>query len=120
MLKRACTIVLLGLVASGCQARYLDPSSGASPVSPSGQPTPAIVSITPSSAKVGSTVTVAGINFGNTQGSNSVTFNGVAATATTWATNSLVVTVPTGAATGSVVVNAGGLPSNGMAFTVTP
>jgi hypothetical protein len=65
-------------------------------------------------------VTIAGINFGAAQGTSSVTFNGVNAKATAWATSSLVVTVPSGAASGSVVVNVGGLPSNGVSFTVTP
>jgi hypothetical protein len=118
MLTRLCCLLLV-LTLAGCQERYLDPNAGATPISPEGQPTPAIVSLSPTSGRVGTSVVIAGINFGNAQGSASVTFNGAPATATAWATNSLTVTVPGGATTGNVIVNAGGLPSNSMSFTVT-
>jgi hypothetical protein len=48
-----------------------------------------------------------------------VTFNGTAATATSWNSTSVAVTVPAGATTGSVVVTVGGRASNGVSFTVT-
>jgi hypothetical protein len=115
-LFRGCAIALFALGASGCQSQYLDP--GSNPNSPSGLPTPAIVSISPTSGKVGSQVTIAGVSFGSTQGA--VTFNNVAAPVGSWALNSITVTVPNGAATGNVVVNVGGLTSNSMQFTVTP
>jgi hypothetical protein len=102
---------------SGCQSQYLDP--GTAPTSPTGSPTPYIVSVSPTTGSVGSAVTIAGINFGATQGSNTVMFGNAAATATSWATNSIVAKVPSGASTGMVVVNAGGLASNGVSFTVT-
>src|SRR5262245_37255519 len=111
-------VVLFSAVAAGCQNQYLNP--GTAPTSPSGSPTPSIVSLSPASGSVGSNVTIAGINFGSTQGSSSVMFGSVAASATSWATNSIVARVPAGATTGSIVVNAGGLASNGVSFTVTP
>jgi hypothetical protein len=119
LILRGCAIVVLAVVASGCEEQYLNPNAASTPISPTGQPTPAIVSIAPSSGRIGSVVTVAGINFGATMGSSTVTFNGVAGTPTAWATNSIVVAVPAGATSGSVVVTQG-LPSNGVAFTVTP
>jgi len=83
-------------------------------------PSPSITSLSSTSAPVGASVTITGANFGSTQGTNSVTFNGTAATVTSWSATSIAVTVPPGATTGSVVVNASGVSSNGIAFTVLP
>jgi hypothetical protein len=68
---------------------------------------------------VGAAVTIAGANFGSTQGTSTVAFNGTLATPSTWSQTSLVVPVPSGATTGSVVVTVGGQASNGVTFTVT-
>jgi hypothetical protein len=118
VLLRGGAVVLFALTASACQQQYLDP--GSTPISPSGLPTPAIVSVSPTSARVGAQVTIAGISFGTTQGASTVTFNGVTASVVSWTLNSITVTVPAGAATGNVVVKVGGLGSNSMPFTVTP
>ncbi len=118
VLFRGCALVLFASAAAGCQSQYLNP--GSNPLSPSGLPTPAIVSLTPTSGRVGSQVTIGGVSFGATQGAGTVTFNNVAAPVGSWAFNSISVTVPSGASTGNVVVNVGGLSSNGVQFTVTP
>jgi YD repeat-containing protein len=81
-------------------------------------PTPSITALSPASGEVGNTVRIAGINFGATQGTSTVTFNGTSASATSWAQNGIVVTVPTGATTGNVLVNVGGIASNGSSFTL--
>ena len=73
--------------------------------------------MSPTSGIVGTTVTISGSNFGST---GTVTFNGTAATATTWTAGSVVVTVPSAATTGNVVVTVASVPSNGVPFTVTP
>ena len=80
---------------------------------------PTIASLTPNSGPVGTSVTIAGSNFGPSQGSSTVTFNGTAATPTSWSATSIVATVPTGATTGNVVVTVAGVASNGVSFTVT-
>ncbi len=80
---------------------------------------PIITSVTPSSGLVGTSVTIAGANFGSSQGSTTVTFNGTAATPTSWSATSIVAPVPSGATTGNVIVTVGGVASNGVAFTVT-
>ena len=80
--------------------------------------TPSITSVSPTSGAVGASVTITGTNFGATQGTGSVTFNGTTATVTSWSATSIVATVPTGATTGNVVVNASGVNSNGISFTV--
>ena len=82
-------------------------------------PPPSITSLTPSSGSVGTAVTIAGANFGATQGTSTVTFNGTGATPTSWSATSIVAPVPSGATTGNVVVTVGGVASNGMTFTVT-
>jgi hypothetical protein len=79
---------------------------------------PAIASVVQSSGFVGNSVIVNGTYFGTSQGSTTVTFNGVAATPTTWADTQISVPVPSGATSGSVVVTVNGVASNGFAFNV--
>src|SRR5271157_678146 len=81
---------------------------------------PGITSLSPTSGAVGAPVTITGTNFGSTQGTSTVKFNGTSATVTSWGASSIKVTVPTGATTGNVVVHASGVDSNGAAFTVLP
>jgi len=82
-------------------------------------PAPSITSLNPLSGVIGTSVTITGANFGATQGTGAVAFNGVAATATSWGATSITAAVPSGATTGNVVVTVGGVASNGVSFTVT-
>lgn len=82
-------------------------------------PAPSIASLNPVTGPVGTSVTVTGANFGATKGTSTITFNGTAATPTSWTTTNIVVPVPAGATTGNVVVTVGGVASNGVLFTVT-
>jgi len=82
-------------------------------------PPPSITSLSPNFGPVGTSVTIAGANFGASQGTSTVTFNGTPATPTSWNASSIVVLVPSGATTGNVVVTEAGVPSNGVNFTVT-
>ncbi len=79
---------------------------------------PTVTSLSPSSGLVCTSVTIAGANFGASKGTSTVTFNGTAATISSWSNTSIVAVVPSGATTGSVVVTVGGVASNGSAFTV--
>jgi YD repeat-containing protein len=81
---------------------------------------PNISSLLPASGPIGFSVTINGANFGATQGSSTVTFDGTAATPTSWSGTSIIAPVPAGATTGLVVVTVGGNASNGVTFTVTP
>jgi hypothetical protein len=83
-------------------------------------PTPTISSLAPTSGTVGTSVTISGANFGATQGSGVVAFNGTPATPTSWSATSIVVPVPTGATTGNLLVAVSGVTSNGVGFTVGP
>ncbi len=78
----------------------------------------AITSISPTTGPVGATVTITGKGFGTTVGT--ITFNGTAATATSWSDTLIKTTVPTGATTGNVLVKnkATAGVSNGMVFTI--
>ncbi len=83
---------------------------------------PFINSISPTSGPIGTAVTIDGLNFGATQGTSTVTFNGTdAGAATSWSNTQIVVNVPSGATTGAVVVTlASGVASNtDKTFTVT-
>jgi hypothetical protein len=80
---------------------------------------PAITSLSTTSGPAGTQVTITGANFGSSQGSGTVTFNGTAATASSWNSTTIATTVPTGATTGKVVVTVSGVASNGASFTVT-
>jgi len=81
-------------------------------------PAPSITSLNPTTGLVGASVTISGTNFGTTQGSSTVKFNGTTATPTSWSATSITAAVPSGAATGNVVVTVGGTASNGVSFTV--
>jgi hypothetical protein len=93
-------------------ATTITPSGGSPP------PPPAITSLNPASGVTGTSVTIAGTNFG--AGPGTVTFAGTAAQPSSWSPTSIVVPVPAGASTGNVVVTAGGIASNGVSFTVIP
>jgi IPT/TIG domain len=78
-----------------------------------------ITSLSPSSGPISTSVTILGANFGSTQGSSTVTFDGTTATPTSWSNTQIVVPVPSGTTSGDVVVTSGSGASNGVSFTVT-
>ena len=82
-------------------------------------PTPSLTNLNPTTGTIGTTVTITGTNFGATQGTSTVMFNGTATTPTSWSAASISAPVPTGATTGNVVVTVNGVASNGVSFTVT-
>jgi hypothetical protein len=82
-------------------------------------PAPTLTSLSPSSGPVATAVTISGSSFGASKGSSTVTFNGTAATPTSWSPSSIVVPVPAGTTTGNVVVTVGGVASNALPYTVT-
>src|SRR5207302_5550622 len=51
---------------------------------------PSISSLSATSGPVGTSITVNGANFGATQGTSTLTFNGIAATPTSWSASSIV------------------------------
>jgi YD repeat-containing protein len=88
---------------------------------PNPLPTPTISNLTPSSGGIGQSITVAGTNFGTTQGSSTLKFfNNKTAAATSWSATSITAPVPTGTVTGNVTVTVAGQSSNGWSFTLLP
>jgi hypothetical protein len=85
-----------------------------------GSTSPTITSLNPTSGLIGEQVTITGTNFGANKGSSTVAFNGTTANPKSWSATNIVVFVPAGASTGVVVVNVGGMGSNGVTFTVKP
>lgn len=82
--------------------------------------TPLITILDPESGNVGASVTITGTDFGASQGSSTVIFNGTAVSDyTSWSDTEVVVDIPTDATTGNVVITVGGEASAGTAFTVT-
>lgn len=71
-------------------------------------------------APVGQEITINGANFGSSQGSSTVTFNGVNAIPTSWSSQAITVPVPAGSTTGNVVVTVNAKASNGVQFMVSP
>lgn len=85
------------------------------------QATPANISITslsPGRGDVGAAVSIGGIGFGSSQGTSTVTFNGVKAVVSAWSDSAISTTVPSNATSGPVVVTVNGVQSNGVNFKV--
>jgi hypothetical protein len=55
---------------------------------------PTISTLSPASGLVGASVTVSGANFGSSQGTSTVTFNGITAPVSAWGNSSITVSVP--------------------------
>jgi rhamnogalacturonyl hydrolase YesR len=82
-------------------------------------PAPGISALSPTSGPIFTLVTITGSNFGSSQGSSKVSFNGTPAIVTSWSASSIVVPVPQAATTGNVVVTVSSQSSAGVKFTVT-
>jgi YD repeat-containing protein len=79
----------------------------------------AVIGFDPPSGPVGATVRIQGTGFSATPAQNTVTFNGVTATVSAASATQLVVTVPSGATTGTIGVTApAGSASSATSFTV--
>jgi RHS repeat-associated protein len=82
---------------------------------------PVITSISPSSGPVTTPVTINGSGFGTNSANNgTVTFNGARASIGTWSDSQITATVPAGATTGQVVVNANLLSTGQSIYFTVP
>jgi hypothetical protein len=78
---------------------------------------PAITGVNARCGDVGDSVVLTGTGFGASQGGSTVTVDGIAATATSWSSTSVTITVPGGITTpGTVVIQmvVGGITSDGV------
>jgi sugar lactone lactonase YvrE len=78
-----------------------------------------LVSFTPASGPVGTTVTLTGTGFDATLAGTVVTFNGVVASMVSASSIEIVVIVPNASTTGDLVLTVNGFQINGGTFTVT-
>ena len=67
-----------------------------------------IIGLSPTSGTVGQGVVINGNGFGDTQGTSTVTFNGLTASPYSWTASQIVTRPPVLATTGSVVVTVAG------------
>jgi IPT/TIG domain-containing protein len=81
---------------------------------------PTITSLSPNSGWIGRMVTINGSQFGSTQGSSSVKFNGISAAVSSWSNSNITARVPSGTSNGPVIVTAAAVPSNAVTFNVVP
>jgi len=73
---------------------------------------PEVTSFSPTIGKTGSSITITGANFGSS--APTISFNGTAATVSSFTSTSIVVSVPAGATTGKISVTAGGLTAQSL------
>lgn len=81
---------------------------------------PAVESVTPESGGVGMLVTIKGTGFGASQGSSTVTFNGITATPTSWSDTQIQVPAPLADNSGYIEVTVGGISSSPVIFSMPP
>src|SRR5512141_2644450 len=74
-------------------------------VNPSSAPAPTITAVSSTSGSIGTQVVITGTGFGATQGSSLVELNNLPMTVISWSASSISATVPTGAASGPLVVS---------------
>lgn len=80
--------------------------------------TPVIASVTPNVGLAGTTVTITGSNFGSTQSTSTVSFNGVIAAVTSWSATQIVCNSPATATTGNILVTVSSVASNAVPYGV--
>ncbi len=89
-------------------------------LSGTGEVAPQISAISPNYGAPAALITITGTNFGPTQGNSTVTVGGAPTYVVSWSNTTIAILVPTRATTGDIVVTAGGVTSNGAAFTFYP
>ena len=83
-------------------------------------PIPQINGISPNYGAPAAAISITGTNFGAIRGAGSVTIGGAPSYVVSWSNTAIVIQVPSAAATGNLVVTAGGGSSNGVPFTFYP
>ena len=81
-------------------------------------PPPNVGNFQPSGGVSGTQVTINGTGFQANQRDSTITFNGLAATVSSWSNTQIVATVPASATTGPLVVTVNAVPSPGVSFEV--
>jgi RHS repeat-associated protein len=90
-------------------------------ISSTSAPAPVITNVSATTGSVGSQVAITGTGFGASQGGSLVTLNNTAVTVGYWTSTSIIITIPSGATSGPLVVSVAPNMnnSNPILFTVT-
>ena len=104
-----------GLLAADVQWSFV---TAAAVPPPSETVAPHISWLSSTSGQSGQLVVINGTHFGEYKSTNAVTFNGKKATIVYWCSSWIVVSVPSGATTGPLVVKVDGKASNAVTFTI--
>ncbi len=90
-------------------------------ISSTSAPAPVITNVSATTGSVGSQVVITGTGFGASQGASLVTLNDVPVTVSYWTSTSIIITIPSGATSGPLVVSVAPSfdNSNPILFTVT-
>jgi RHS repeat-associated protein len=83
-------------------------------------PNLSVATLTPTNGPVGTSVTVAGVGFGSSQGTSTLKFNGQQATVNSWSDIQIVATVPVTATTGPVAATVNNINSNATVNFAVP
>src|SRR4029077_6167424 len=91
-------------------------------VSSTANPAPTITAVSGTTGSIGSQVGITGTGFGAAEGGSLVLLNGAPVTVNSWTSTSIVVTIPSGATSGYLLVSVAPSmnDSNAVNFTVTP
>ncbi|MGA8552876.1 MAG: DUF1349 domain-containing protein, partial [Candidatus Acidiferrales bacterium] len=90
-------------------------------ISSAASPAPVITALSATTGSVGSQVVISGSGFGASQGNSLVTLSGTAVTVNSWSATSIVVTIPSAATSGPMVISVAPSmnDSNPVVFEVT-
>jgi len=83
-------------------------------------PAPVISFLSPPAGTAATVVNISGSNFGVAQNGSTITFNGLAASPTSWSDTAIVVPAPAGVHSGPVIVTTASGASNPVQFTLAP
>src|SRR5580658_523808 len=83
-----------------------------------GAQAPSISSLSPTSGPVSGLITIAGSNFGATQGSSTISLNGTTVSVLGWSDSLIVGTVPSGASSGPFSVTVNEQTTNSASFAI--
>jgi hypothetical protein len=130
-LAETATATVTGIAPTGIGTHNVDASysgntsfaASASATTPLTTVADIVSAISPTTGPAGTVVTITGLGFGGTQGTNSVTIGGISAVVTQWSNSQIQAQIPNGPGPGpqGVVVTVGGQPGIGaFTFTVTP
>ncbi len=115
--------VYIGLgVSSGSTSTLATATFDSVSINSAAAPAPVITNVSGTTGSIGSQILITGSNFRASQGGSIVTLNGALVTINLWSNTGIVITIPSGATSGPLLVSLSPSmnDSNSVYFTVTP